>query len=148
MRIACGYTNTSCFALDEDLRRCLAHYDKGDGFDGAAQDGQQPEGPTPAITSYKKAADNRSKHLNPNQSSALDQEEGMQLSDPASGFKLNNAAAKPLFAGRVTSAILPPAIASGTPPTQPETSRKTINCATFLLNALPIMKAMKTTLAV
>lgn len=70
-----------------------------------------------------------------------------QRTGPANGPRLNNAVAKPLFAGRVTSAIVPPPIASGMPPAQPEMKRNTMNCVMSLLNALPIMKAMKTILA-
>lgn len=147
MRIARGNTKTGRFALEEDLRKCLAHYDKGGGFAGAAEDGQQPEGPAPALASCKEAADNRAEQLNTDQSPASKSRGGGQLTGPANGPKLNNAVAKPLFAGRVTSAIVPPPIASGMPPAQPEMKRKTMNCAMFLLNALPIMKAMKTILA-
>ena len=74
MRISRGNTKTGRFALKEDLARCLAHHDKGGGFDGAAKDGQQPEGPAPAVASCKEAADNRAEHLNTDQSSASNYE--------------------------------------------------------------------------
>ena len=122
-----GNTKTGRFALKENLGRCLAHHDKSCGFDGAAKDGQQPEGPAPAVTSSKKATDNGAKHLHRHQFSVSNCEGKYQLTGPAKGPKLNNAVAKPLFAGRVTSAIVPPPIASGIPPAHPERKRKTMN---------------------
>ncbi len=77
MRIARGKTKTGRFTLKEDLGRCLAHHDKGGGFDGAAEDGQQPEGPAPAVASCKEAADSRAEYLNTDQPSASKYKGGM-----------------------------------------------------------------------
>ncbi len=76
MRIARENTKTGRFALEEDLRRCLAHHDKGDGFDGAVEDGQQSESSASVVVSCKEVADNRAEHLNTDQSSASKYQRG------------------------------------------------------------------------
>lgn len=71
----------------------------------------------------------------------------MVSTGPSSGPIAHMDIATPLFAGSVTSAIMPPPIVIGAEQAHPARKRNTKNMAVFVLKAQPMVNARKMTFA-
>ena len=147
-RIACGVAKLGRFAFEQHFGRSFSHDEDGCNLCRAPRDDQKPRGPAPAFARCKEATNDRSKNLEQVISSNFRNHcRHRKLTGPASGPRLKSAVARPLSAGRVTSAMVPPPMFKGMPPAQPERKRNTMNPAMLVLRPLPTMNAMNAMLA-